>query len=73
MIPVTSRGGERVYCQLLDDEVDPDVAKNSRNQRVRMLSKPISALLDEVENDATAAALRETARLDEASERQQVS
>ena len=71
-MPVTSGDGDRVYCQLLDEEIDPELSKKSKTQRVQMLSRPISTLIAEVENDATAAAIRESSRLKAAAERRQV-
>ena len=72
LIPVTSADGERVYCQLLDDEIDQEVSRQARSNKVQLLSRPISALLEEVEYDATAAVLRETAREHDAAARQEV-
>ena len=72
MMPVTSGAGNRVYCQLLEEEL-PAEGNRRRDGGVRMLSKSISSLLEEIESDNCAAALRESVRSSEADHRQQVS
>ena len=71
MMAVTNGEGDRVYCQLQEDEVPAEV-KRSRSGRVQLLSKPINALLEEIEADNCSAALRESARATEAEYRQLV-
>lgn len=74
IIPVTSGHGERVYCKLHDGDNDgePLKAKGAQCARSQLLSKPISLLLEEIEDDSYTAAVRATAKIDEAADRQRV-
>ena len=71
MMAVTDGEGGRVYCQLQEDEL-PVEANRRRSSRVQLLSKPISSLLEEIEADSCAAAVRESVRACESEQCQQV-
>ena len=50
MIPVTNSEGERVYCHLEDEQPAQDAGIGRK--REALLSEPITALLEDVENEA---------------------